>query len=199
MGHISNARIVKASRMLKSITVDDDDTIIDNNSNSSTDGSDNENLENKKGNESTNMAIIIKEQDFDDLCDPYIESKHTQIINHKPMTLITQKLKGVHGDLWRPHNSAYFIGSQYGVLLLNEFTQKSWVFFIRSKDIFFDAFKPWLEKVEIETQYKFKCLRVDRGREFISLALKEFYKSRGIIFRYALPYTHKENSLAEKC
>ena len=199
MGHASNARIVRASRMLEGMTVDDDDTIIDNDSNSSTDGSDNESLENEKRNESTNMAMITQEPDFDELCDPCIGSKHTQIINHKPMTPTTRKLEAVHGDLWGPHDPASFAGSQYGALLLDEFTRKSWVLFIRSKDTFFDAFKPWLEKVEIETQCKLECLRVDGGGEFISSALKKFCKSKGIIFGYVLPYTYNKNSLAERC
>ena len=45
--------------MLKDIIVDDDNTIIDNDSNSVTDGLNNINLENEKRNESTNMVIII--------------------------------------------------------------------------------------------------------------------------------------------
>ena len=114
------------------------------------------------------------------------------------MTPTTQKLKTVHRDLWGPHDSTSFARSQYRVLLFNEFTQKSWVLFICSKDIFFNTFKSWLKKVEIETQCKLECLRVDGRGEFISLALKKFCKSKRIILRYASPYIHKKNGLAKK-
>ena len=125
MGHASNARIVRASRMLEGMTVDDNDTIIDNDSNSSTDGLDNKSLENEKRNKSTNMAIITQELDFDELCDPCIGSKYKQIINYKPIIPITRKLETIHGDLWGPHDPASFVKSQYGVLLLDQFMQKS--------------------------------------------------------------------------
>ena len=43
-----------------------------------------------------------------------------------------------------------------------------------------------------------KSFRIDKRGEFISLALKKFYKSKEIIFGYALPYIYNDNSLAKK-
>ena len=126
-------------------------TIINNDSNLSTDGLDNKSLKHKKGNKSTNIEMITKELDFDKLCNSCIGSKHIQIINHKLIIPITQKLEAVHGDLWGPYDPTSFTGSQYRVLLFNKFMRKSWIFFICLKDIFFDTFKPWLEKVKIKT------------------------------------------------
>ena len=45
--------------MLKGMIIDNDNIIIDNNSNFFTDGLDNKNLKKEKRNESINMAIII--------------------------------------------------------------------------------------------------------------------------------------------
>ena len=75
--------------MLEGMTVDDDDTIIDNNSNSFINSFDNKILENKKGNKSTNIAMITQEPDFDKLYNSCIRSKHIKIINYKPMTPTT--------------------------------------------------------------------------------------------------------------
>ena len=115
------------------------------------------------------------------------------------MTLIRQKLEAIHKDLWGQHYLISFTEIWYRVLLLDKFMQKSWVLFICSKDTFFDAFKPWLEKVEIEIQYKLEYLRIDGGEKFINLALKKFCKSKEIVLRYTSSYTHKENGLVEKC
>ena len=52
--------------------------------------------------------------------------------------------------------------------------QKSYVFFIYLKNKFFDIIKSWVEKVEIETQCKFKCLKINKKGEFICLSLKKF-------------------------
>lgn len=46
---------------------------------------------------------------------------------------------------------------------------------------FFNILKPWLKKVEIETYYKLKFLKIDKRGKFISLALEKFCKSRKII------------------
>ena len=86
-------------RILEGMTIDNDDIIIDNDFNSFINGLDNKSLENKKWKKNTNIAIIIQEPDFDELCNLCIRTKNTQIINHKPMTPITKKLKAVYGDL----------------------------------------------------------------------------------------------------
>ena len=48
MRHAKNTKIVKALRILESMTIDNDDTIIKNDSNSFTNGLNNKSLENPK-------------------------------------------------------------------------------------------------------------------------------------------------------
>ena len=43
-----------------------------------------------------------------------------------------------------------------------------------------------------------KIFRADGGGEFISHKLWTFCKKRGILIKYAAPYVHKENRLAER-
>ncbi len=43
-----------------------------------------------------------------------------------------------------------------------------------------------------------KILRVDGGEEFISVKLRLFCEKRGITIRYAAPYIHEGNGLAER-
>ena len=137
--------------MLEGITINNNNIIIDNYSNSSINSLNNKSLKNKKRNKSTNIAIITQKPDFDNLCNPCIGIKHIEIINHKPLTLTIQKLKAIYRDLWKLYDPSFFTRSQHTVLFLNKFMQKSWVLFIYSKNIFFNTFKSWLEKVEIET------------------------------------------------
>lgn len=79
-----------------------------------------------------------------------------------------------------------------------EKTRKTWTLYLRSKDEFVDAFQAWLPRVEAESSYKMKALRADGGGEFISNKLKEFCEGRGINIKYATPYLHEENGLAER-
>ena len=59
------------------------------------------------------------------------------------MILTMQKLEANHRDLWKLYDLASFAESLYKALLLNKFMRKSWVFFICSKDIFFNIFESW--------------------------------------------------------
>lgn len=43
-----------------------------------------------------------------------------------------------------------------------------------------------------------KALRADGGGEFISAKLKDFCKKKNITIKYAAPYMHEENGIAER-
>ena len=86
------------------------------------------------------------------------------------MTLTTRRLQEIHADLWGLHKPASISGKNYVMLLLDEFTRKSLIILLRSKDEFFDAFKLWLLKAET-CGNKLNCIQTDSGGEFISVAL----------------------------
>lgn len=78
---------------------------------------------------------------IEDIYDTYIKSKYTKIVKHKAMIPKVQKLEVIHADFWGPHNPPSILGKSYISLLLNKYTQNSWVLLLRSKDKFFDVFK----------------------------------------------------------
>lgn len=110
----------------------------------------------------------------------------------------TSKLKEVHADLWGPHNPPSQSGSVYAGILMCEHTRKTWTLYLRGKDDFVDAFQAWLPRVESESGCSMKVLRADGGGEFISKKLRLFCEKRGIAIKYAAPYVHEENGLAER-
>lgn len=59
MGYISNVKTIKILRILENMTINDNDTIINNDFNSFTNSLNNKSLENEKRNENINIAIII--------------------------------------------------------------------------------------------------------------------------------------------
>ena len=97
-----------------------------------------------------------------------------------------------------PHNPASISRKNHIVLLLNEFTWKFWIFFLRSKDKFFDVFKLWLPRVEASGN-RLDYLRADDGGEFISAILQSFCQEKGIKIGYTAPYIYEENNIAEQC
>ena len=122
-----------------------------------------------------NKVMKLNIDGVQELCEACIESKHTRIVKSKKMTPITKKLQEIHTDLWGAHDSASISGKNYVALLLDEFTRKSWIILLRSKDKFFDIFKLWLPRAEAYRD-KLNYLRTNSGREFISTALQSFCK-----------------------
>lgn len=135
---------------------------------------------------------------LDKLCAPCVGSKSTRVVRrNKSMTPTTSKLEEVHADLWGPHDPPSQSGSAYAAILMCEHTRKTWTLYLRGKDDFIDAFQTWLPRVEAESGCSMKMLRADGGGEFISTKLRLFCEKRGIAIKYAAPYVHEENGLAE--
>lgn len=114
------------------------------------------------------------------------------------MIEVSEKLEEVHVDLWGPHNLPLLSGKTYAAILLDAKTCNTWVYYLRSKDEFVDLFQVWLQKVENKSKMTMKSLCANGGGEFILAKLKEFCETRGITIKYAAPYMHKENGLAER-
>ncbi len=114
------------------------------------------------------------------------------------MTSTKEKLEEVHADLWEPHHPASRSGNTYAAILMCEHNRKSWILYLYTKDEFVGAFKIWLPRVETEWNCKMGALRADRGGEYVSIKLRDFYKERGIQIRYATPYLYEENGLEER-
>ena len=59
--------------------------------------------------------------------------------------------------------------------------------YLKQKLEAFEKFKWYLERVEKETRKRLKCLRSDRGGEFISNEFNNFYIERGIKRQVSTP------------
>ena len=114
------------------------------------------------------------------------------------MTPANKKLEVVQADLWGPHNPPPRSGNVYAALIMCECTRKTWILYLQTRDKFVDAFQSWLPRVEAESGCKMKALRADGGGKFISTKLMKFFEKQGIKIKYATPYLHEENGLAER-
>ncbi len=215
LAHISNARIVRASKLIDGISLDQNDreynlaeVFIDLDNSDASDCSDQEEspiqLLAESVAEVTSRATVQQTriedlEDLDKLCTPCVRSKSTRVVRrNKSMTATTNKLKEIHADLWGSHDPLSQSGSIYAAILICEHTRKTWTLYLRGKDDFVDAFQAWLPRVEAESGCSMKLLRADGGGEFISKKLRSFCEKQGIVIRYAAPYVHEENGLTER-
>jgi hypothetical protein len=86
----------------------------------------------------------------------------------------------IHFDLVGPMPQMSLGGSRYILVFTDDYLQKSWTYFLKSKDQTFDIFKIFKGRVESETRNKIRCLRTDRGGEYMSTEFKKFCEDHGI-------------------
>jgi hypothetical protein len=69
----------------------------------------------------------------------------------------------VHIDLVGKTTTKGLKGEKYFMLLVDDYTRMTIVFFLRNKSEAFENFKVYKEMVENEMDSKIKCLRSDNG------------------------------------
>ena len=65
-------------------------------------------------------------------------------------------------------------GYVYYVSFIDEFSRKTWIYFMKNKDEVFNKFKEFKALIKNHTKKKIKTFRSDNGREFTSDEFKEF-------------------------
>ena len=77
-------------------------------------------------------------------------------------------LEIVHSDLCGPMKTPSLAGSQYMLTFIDDYTRKTWVYFLKLKSEVFEKFCHFKALVENQSGKHIKVLRIDRGRECIS-------------------------------
>ena len=74
----------------------------------------------------------------------------------------------MHTDLCGPIGIESYTGEKFFILFVDDYSRMMIVMYLREKSEAFEKFKWYLARVEKETGKRLKCLRSDRGGEFIS-------------------------------
>ncbi|KAL8112462.1 hypothetical protein AgCh_019968 [Apium graveolens] len=109
-----------------------------------------------------------------------------------------EALEIIHGDLCGPITPPTVTGNRYFLLCVDDYTRVMWVYFLKSKDEAFEAFKRFRAKVEKGTKAKIKTFRTDRGGEFTSKSFNAYYEEAGITRQLTAPYSPQQNGVVER-
>lgn len=104
----------------------------------------------------------------------------------------------VHSDLWGPAHTTSLSGSRHFISLIDDYSRKCWVYFLKSKDEVFTKFKEWKSLIENKTSKKIKVLRTDNGLEFCGEEFNLFCRQNGIERHKTVRYTPQQNGVAER-
>ncbi|GJX46176.1 zinc finger, CCHC-type containing protein [Tanacetum coccineum] len=103
------------------------------------------------------------------VCNTCLLGKHSRApFPNQTNTKSLEPLNLVFGDICGPISPATESGKKYMFLLVDDCTRYMWVYFLKSKDEAFEAFKEFKLEVENEDGKKLRSFRTDRGGEFTS-------------------------------
>ncbi|KAK2980575.1 hypothetical protein RJ640_017437 [Escallonia rubra] len=88
--------------------------------------------------------------------------------------------------------------NRYFLLFIDDYSRKTWVYFLKQKSEVFSTFKRFKALVEKQSGYQIKAMRSDRGGEFISKEFKAFCEENGIRRPLTIPYSPQQNGVVER-
>jgi hypothetical protein len=86
----------------------------------------------------------------------------------------------------------------YYVLFIDDHFQKTWIYFLKTKDGFLARFQEFKAQVENLTRRKIKVLRSDNGGEYTSMDFIDSCIEARIKREYTIPYNPQHNGVAER-
>ena len=104
----------------------------------------------------------------------------------------------VHSDVCGPMTATSLEGFSYFTTFIDDFSRKTWVYFLKKKDEVFSKFKEFKALVENATNRRIRVLRSDNGGEYTSKEFNNFCKDAGIKKEFTVPYNPPQNGVAER-
>jgi len=134
-----------------------------------------------------------------DICSKCLVGKqHREPIPKSAKWRATMKLELIHSDVCGPINPQSNGGNRYFITFTDDFSRKTWVYFLQDRASVFETFKRYKAAVERESGCKIQCLRTDRGGEFTSNSFNEFCSIEGTKRQLTTAYTPQQNGVSER-
>jgi len=101
-------------------------------------------------------------------------------------------------DLFGPVAYISIGGNKYGLVIVDDYSRFTWVFFLHDKSVVQEIFKKFAKRAQNEFETKIKKVRSDNGTEFKNTNVEEFLDEEGIGHEFSVPYTPQQNGIVER-
>ncbi|GJS58615.1 retrovirus-related pol polyprotein from transposon TNT 1-94 [Tanacetum coccineum] len=91
------------------------------------------------------------------------------------------KLELLHIDLCGPMRVASINGKKYILVMVDDYSRYTWVYFLHSKDETLEIIKKFIAQGQLNCKAKVCKIRTDNGTEFENATLKAHYEKIGIM------------------
>ncbi|KAJ9536147.1 hypothetical protein OSB04_un000680 [Centaurea solstitialis] len=133
------------------------------------------------------------------LCSACEKGKQTRAsFKSKQMSSIRSPLQLLHMDLFGPVNVQSIAGKKYTLVIVDEYSRYTWVFFLRSKSDAPEEIILFVRKMEKLNNLSVRSIRSDHGTEFKNSTLETFFDQKGISQNFSSVRTPQQNGVAER-
>jgi transposase InsO family protein len=89
-------------------------------------------------------------------------------------------------------------GNKYGLIIVDDYSRFTWVFFLQDKSKTQEVLKKFLRMTQNEFDDKVKKIKSDNNTEFKNTQVEDFLDEEGIKHEFLAPYTPQQNGVAER-
>nr|GEX95317.1 hypothetical protein [Tanacetum cinerariifolium] len=111
--------------------------------------------------------------------------------SNKPLYLL-------HKDLCGPMRVQSINGKRYVLVVVDDYSRYTWVFFLHSKDEASKVVIYFIKKTQVNLQLHVQLVRTDNGMEFKNKTLAKFFDEVGITQQFSAARTPQQNGVVER-
>ncbi|GJS84169.1 putative ribonuclease H-like domain-containing protein [Tanacetum coccineum] len=124
--------------------------------------------------------------------------QHKASCKTKTMSSICKLLQLLHMDLFGPVSIRSINKKTYCLVVTDDFSIFSWVFFLATKDETSGILKTFITGIENQINHKVKIIICDNGTEFKNNDMNQFCGMKGIKREFSVSRTPQQNGVAER-
>jgi transposase InsO family protein len=113
-------------------------------------------------------------------------------------TFTTRPLQLIHSNICNPLPVTSRTGNRYILTFIDDYTRKTWLYFLATKSQTLDCFKQFRALVETSTTQKIETLHSNRGGEYTSHLFLEYCSKHGIHKQLTTGYSPHQNGIAKR-
>jgi hypothetical protein len=117
---------------------------------------------------------------------------------HKNIMTTDRPLELLYMDLFDPIAYISIGGSKYYLVIVDDYSRFTWVFFLQEKSQTQETLKGFLRRAQNEFGLRIKKIRSDNGTEFKNSQIEGFLEDEGIKHEFSSPYTLQQNGVVER-
>jgi len=146
----------------------------------------------------TVSGVLELSTKWDDVCRGCALGKYAKDAFSRSNNRAKSVLGLIHLDICDPMSTKSLSSVEYFITFIDDYSRKTWIYFLKTKDEVFIQFKEFKAIVENLTRKNIKVLHSDNGGEYVDKDFSDFCAMEGIRREWTTPYNPEQNVVAER-